>query len=394
MLTLVPRRGSDALRTAARPRDAPNARLPEPLQRVFGNRAIARYEEEAERSAARVMNGASAPPAADGALAPAGGGGTPLAAEVREFMEPRLGFEFGNVRVHTGSDAAARSRHLHARAFSRGRDIYFGAGASPGRNAETAHELTHVMQQASGPSGDVPGVQRIIELRPPGRGEASAFDRADELIDRLNALSQGVDYSLVGNEIHFEVVDAAQVTPFDRRMEDFINRAEVVPLRLITHAGRVGPVGGPFGPLRADSFIAGYVDLDDLLADDDHSFQSTMVHFLTERFQVPRYAHLIGMDAVLGPLFDRAHAAGRDAEAALLQDVIGDPSIRFVYDEMKPGGNTFVRGFRSHDEGYYVFRVIHNVRAELAPAVMWVQTVDRRHLSIEDFIAERAAAGP
>ena len=74
-------------------------------------------------------------------------------------------------------------------------------------------------------------------------------------------------------------------------------------MRLITGKGYVGG-----GPLFADSFINAYVELDDLLADDIYSFQSDLLHFLTERFQVKDYAHLVGTN--FSAQFSKAHQAG------------------------------------------------------------------------------------
>ena len=78
------------------------------------------------------------------------GGGSPLAPEVRSFMEPRFGADFSGVRVHTGSDAVQMNRELNAQAFTHGSDVYFGVGKSAGNNELTAHELTHVVQQNPG----------------------------------------------------------------------------------------------------------------------------------------------------------------------------------------------------------------------------------------------------
>jgi hypothetical protein len=75
------------------------------------------------------------------------GGGNPLPDEVRSFMEPRFGADFGQVRVHTGSEAVQMNRDLNAQAFTHKQDVYFGAGKAPGKDALTAHELTHVVQQ-------------------------------------------------------------------------------------------------------------------------------------------------------------------------------------------------------------------------------------------------------
>ncbi|MBD2357971.1 DUF4157 domain-containing protein [Tolypothrix sp. FACHB-123] len=75
------------------------------------------------------------------------GGGSPLSSEVRSFMEPRFGFDFSQVRVHTNREAVQMNRDLSAQAFTHGSDVYFGEGKAPGNNELTAHELTHVVQQ-------------------------------------------------------------------------------------------------------------------------------------------------------------------------------------------------------------------------------------------------------
>ncbi|MEM7579864.1 MAG: DUF4157 domain-containing protein [Cyanobacteria bacterium P01_A01_bin.80] len=78
------------------------------------------------------------------------GGGSPLADDVRGFMEPRFGADFSNVRVHNDSSAVQMNKELGAQAFAHGNDIYYGAGKSPGNNELTAHELTHTIQQTGG----------------------------------------------------------------------------------------------------------------------------------------------------------------------------------------------------------------------------------------------------
>ncbi len=77
-------------------------------------------------------------------------GGTPLAPDVQNFMEPRFGRSFADVRVHTGSEAVQMNQELNAQAFAHGGDVYFGAGKAPAKDALTAHELTHVVQQNGG----------------------------------------------------------------------------------------------------------------------------------------------------------------------------------------------------------------------------------------------------
>jgi hypothetical protein len=77
--------------------------------------------------------------------------GRPLEGPTRDFMEARLGTDFGGVRIHTGPQAAASAAALDARAFTVGNDIVFGESAfEPDTEAGRellAHELTHVVQQ-------------------------------------------------------------------------------------------------------------------------------------------------------------------------------------------------------------------------------------------------------
>jgi hypothetical protein len=79
-------------------------------------------------------------------------GGNSLAGSDRSFFESRFGANFGGVRLHHDANANTLSRQLGARAFTVGRDIFFGTGqfnldAESGRHL-VAHELTHTIQQS------------------------------------------------------------------------------------------------------------------------------------------------------------------------------------------------------------------------------------------------------
>jgi hypothetical protein len=81
------------------------------------------------------------------------GGGQPLPATTRAFFEPRFGYDFGDVRVHTDPRAADSARSIDALAYTTGRDIVFGDGqyapeTSAGRKL-LAHELAHTLQQGA-----------------------------------------------------------------------------------------------------------------------------------------------------------------------------------------------------------------------------------------------------
>jgi hypothetical protein len=94
---------------------------------------------------------AAAPAAAKVPAAPSGG--SPLPSSVRSFMEPRLGANFSNVRIHTGESAAQQSAALSPHAFTVGEHVFFGRNKfqpeSTGGRELIAHELTHTLQQGA-----------------------------------------------------------------------------------------------------------------------------------------------------------------------------------------------------------------------------------------------------
>ncbi len=79
-------------------------------------------------------------------------GGEPLTDSVRSFFEPRFGWDFSQVRVHTDAQSAASAKQVNALAYTVGQNIVFNEGRySPDTNAGQtllAHELTHVIQQS------------------------------------------------------------------------------------------------------------------------------------------------------------------------------------------------------------------------------------------------------
>jgi len=79
--------------------------------------------------------------------------GCPLDTATRAFMEPRFGFDFGRVRIHTDSQAAQSASAVKALAYTVNNSIAFSAGSyapytAAGRRL-LAHELAHVVQQGS-----------------------------------------------------------------------------------------------------------------------------------------------------------------------------------------------------------------------------------------------------
>ncbi|MFZ0870793.1 MAG: DUF4157 domain-containing protein [Rhodanobacter sp.] len=88
----------------------------------------------------------------------------PLDASTRAFMEPRFGWDFSKVRVHTDASASSTAQSLQARAYTVGNDIVFNQGqfhpTCVAGQSLLAHELAHTMQQQGG-SRDVRNVGRV-----------------------------------------------------------------------------------------------------------------------------------------------------------------------------------------------------------------------------------------
>jgi hypothetical protein len=137
------------------------------LQRAVGNQATATAlrvgavdspaEREADLAAARFgglqrpSDPASAAPSAGlaGLLRRARGGGRPVDEATRERLAPAVGGDLADVRLHTDETAARMSAELGARAFTSGRDVFFGAGErQAGGDALLAHEAAHTTQDA------------------------------------------------------------------------------------------------------------------------------------------------------------------------------------------------------------------------------------------------------
>lgn len=163
------------------------------LQRAVGNAGVASLVEE-ERSPVLDVVGS--------------GGGRPLDTDTRALMESRLGADFGEVRVHTGGAANASARAVHAQAYTVGNDIVFADGSYDPGTAQgqhmLAHELTHVVQQRSGPveGTDAGGGVKVSD--PGDRFEREAAATADKVMAAPASAQRAVDETPV-DEDEYEV---------------------------------------------------------------------------------------------------------------------------------------------------------------------------------------------
>jgi hypothetical protein len=140
------------------------------LQRAVGNAGAAAAIEE-ERSPVHDVIGS---------------GGSPLQPEVRADMEGRFGQSFGDVRVHTDGAAHESAKSVNAQAYTVGTNIVFqrdkyDPGSESGKHM-LAHELTHVVQQRSGPVDGTDAGGGVKVSDPSDRFEREAVANADRLM--------------------------------------------------------------------------------------------------------------------------------------------------------------------------------------------------------------------
>jgi hypothetical protein len=141
------------------------------LQRAVGNAGASTLVEE-DRSPVHDVVGS--------------GGGAPLDTETRADMETRFGHDFGDVRVHTDGAAHDSAKSVNAQAYTVGSNIVFQRDkydpSSEGGKHMLAHELTHVVQQRSGPvdGTDTGGGVKVSD--PSDRFEREAVANADRLM--------------------------------------------------------------------------------------------------------------------------------------------------------------------------------------------------------------------
>lgn len=115
-----------------------------------------------------------------------GSGGTPLPVELRTDMEGRFGQDFGDVRVHNDGAAHDSAKSVNAQAYTVGSNIVFQSGkyepASDAGKHMIAHELTHVVQQRSGPVEGTEAGGGVKVSDPSDRFERAAVANADQVM--------------------------------------------------------------------------------------------------------------------------------------------------------------------------------------------------------------------
>ena len=142
------------------------------LQKTAGNASVSAALEEQEPSLVKDVVRS--------------GGGSPLDRDTRGFMESRLGADFSDVRVHTDGKATESARSVQAYAYTVGNDVVFQsdkfAPDSDSGQRMLAHELTHVVQQRSGPVAGTRAPGGIQISNPSDSFEQAAESSADHVM--------------------------------------------------------------------------------------------------------------------------------------------------------------------------------------------------------------------
>ncbi len=180
----------DGVDVAAGRRGAENAReqavpvpgLAERRADVLSSAAMLRLQREAGNGAVSELVEEQRSPVHDVVAS----GGSPLEPAVRTDMESRLGHDFGDVKVHTDAAAHDSATSVGAHAYTVGNNVVFQRDAydpqSTAGRTTLAHELTHVVQQRSGPVDGTPSGGGISVSDPGDRFERAAAENASRVM--------------------------------------------------------------------------------------------------------------------------------------------------------------------------------------------------------------------
>jgi hypothetical protein len=150
------------------------------------------------------------------------GGGSPMPTDLRVQMEAGLGADFGDVRIHDDGRAAASAQAVSAKAYTVGNDVVFNRGSyqpdtSEGRHT-LAHELTHVVQQRSGPVDGTPTGDGVALSDPHDRFEQEAEATATSVARSTEPAPQtAAGPAVQRQEAEEEEEPVGQTTPLQRQ---------------------------------------------------------------------------------------------------------------------------------------------------------------------------------
>jgi Domain of unknown function (DUF4157) len=256
--------------------------------------------------------------------------GQPLNVRMREFMEQRLGQDFGRVRIHLDGAADEAVRSVGAKAFTRGSQIVFGAGHYSPETAKgrwlLAHELAHVAQthpgESSSSTADVERDAshaataamegRRAHLRARHDGARLHLFGEPENVPEITYIStqgqqgflqQALDFHQAWGLTIEQVSSVEQMVAHLAQATTHLNR-----IRFVTHAAQVGVftslfAGEPLESLRQDR-VSAYAESDaaGLALDTQMSLNINLTPFVDEiRSSSPALLRPFGLEAAGDP---------------------------------------------------------------------------------------------
>jgi hypothetical protein len=153
-------------------------------------------------------------------------------------MEPRFGYDFSRVRVHTDPSAVESAAAIGARAYTSGHDVVFAAGEFQPETERgrwlLAHELTHVGQQTSFSGAETlatpnPGMiqkepeEEEIEEEPSAEEEAADREYSEAAKDQIHDKYWGLAVKIA----------KAQVLGRTNRRQKWIDTLESKPTTML-----------------------------------------------------------------------------------------------------------------------------------------------------------------
>ncbi len=210
--------------------------------------------------------------------------GHPLDSSTRNFFEPRFGYDFSNVKVHTDSVAAKSAQSINALAYTSGNNIVFNNQQySPNTDSGKkllGHELTHVVQQQKINSG----VQKK-DFKSTGRANEDTPQIINDTVIKSSLLAKYVGADRIKsaflNSKNFHVIQNYELEEYGKKcmQGDIVDKAGGFFCRNVANA--------KYKNLRGDIFVVRYLKLGYVIHEFMHKLSGVMVknmlgHFVNE----------------------------------------------------------------------------------------------------------------
>lgn len=227
---------------------------PDPHQHDPGCGHLRRSETAAPSGAIGYAGGALSTDT-DSRISRLRGGGAPLPAPVLRRMETAFGTSFSGVKIHDSNEAAGLNRDVSAKAFTTGKDIFFGAGEFRPDTADgertLAHELAHTLQGDAGVHRLPSWLTNIFKSKPLTPDEVKEKStKADQAGEKADFAAQRADGDAARAEITDKVgahVEGAQAAWDNKSEAGKLRVAQRGAERTQTAAGREGLTAEAFG---------------------------------------------------------------------------------------------------------------------------------------------------